>query len=248
MDNLRTTDSSRSALSFSVEGLSSRDEILFKSLVRVLDHLTIQKWIYRSPSADDRVDLLVVAEWVQPTAYKFAHPVQQPVLTIGKGPDRDRYLPWPVQPQRLQAELNRIGNMAVLHQPGNAAAISALMPGSFASDRAQLFRLNQWPPVKYLTGIGRMRLATLLTGKAMTLEELHQRSALSLPICQAFIADLQKSRLLVQTTVAVSVPMRTPEPHELLNLTSSALAFAKPGLLDRIRAGLGIKTSKTSKN
>lgn len=244
MDSLRTTDFGRRSLSFSIDGLPPRDEILFKSLVRLLDHLTFQKWVYRPPSGDYRVDLLVAAEWAVPTAYRYAHPVRQPVLTIGKGIEREMYLPWPVQPQRLQAELNRIGNAAVgVHQSGIAATSVAAMPDHFGTEGAQLFKLKQWPPARFLAGTGRMRLATLLAGKAMTLQELQQRSALPLPICQAFIADLQTSRLLVHTAAPAFVPARIPEPHELLNLTSSAVAFAKVSLLDRIRAGLGIKTS-----
>ena len=244
MDSLRSTNFGRRALNFSIEGLSTRDEILFKSLVRLLDHLTVQKWNFRPPSADYRVDLLVVADSVVPTAYRYVHPVLQPVLTIGKGMERDMYLLWPVQPQRLQAELNRIGNVAVLHQLSDSQTPFAAAIGNAGLEATQLFKLKQWPPVQYLAGVGRMRLATLLTGKAMTLKELQHRSAVPLSVCQAFIDDLQKSRLLVHTTAADFVPARVPEPHEVLNLPSSAEAFKKPGLLDRIRAGLGIKTAR----
>ena len=244
MDSLRTTDFGRRALSYSLEGMAARDAILFKSLVRLLDHLTVQKWIYRPASSDYRVDLLVVAEWYPPTVYRHVQPAVQPVLSIGKGVERDMCLSWPVQPQRLQALLNQIGSVAVLHQIEDARSAVDPAQSNNSDDSQQLYRLKQWPPSKYLAGIGRMRLATLLTGRAMTLQELEMRSALPLSVCRAFVADLLKAQLLVLTSVVKPHVEVAPEPHQLLNLPSSAVAFAKQGLFARIRAGLGIKSSR----
>jgi hypothetical protein len=246
IDSHRTTDFGRRALSYSLEGLAARDEMLFKSLVRLLDHLTVQKWIYRPASPDYRVDLLVVAEWYPPTVFQHSHRVGQPVLSVGKGVDRDLYLSWPVQPLRLQAELNRIGGVAILHQIHDAQAPLGPVHGNSDGDSNQLFRLKQWPPSRFLAGVGRMRLATLLTGRGMTLQELQQRSSLQMSVCRAFVSDLDKARLLVVTAAeapVVDTKAALLEPHQVLNLPSSAVAFAKPGLLARIRAGLGIKSS-----
>jgi hypothetical protein len=244
MESLPATDFGRRALSYSLEGMAARDAVLFKSLVRLLDHLTVQKWIYRPPSADYRVDLLVVAEWHPPTVYRHLQPVMQPVLSIGKGAEREMCLSWPVQPQRLQAVLNKVGNVAVLHQIEYVPSVFESAQSGSSDDNQQLYRLKQWPPSRYLAGTGRMRLATLLTGRAMTVKELEMRSALPLSVCRAFVADLLKAQLLVITTVAKPNVEVGYEPHELLNLPSSTVAFVKPGLLSRIRAGLGIKSSR----
>ena len=251
MDSHRNTEPGRRALSYSLEGLSARDSVLFKSLVRLLDHLTSHQWIYRPPSADYRVDLLVVAEWFPPTVYRHMHSARQPVLSIGKGPDRDMCLAWPVQPQRLQAVLNQIGNIAQLHHMDDGQSpfmtVLAQAPASGLDDSRQLFRLKQWPPSKYLAGIGRMRMATLLTGRAMSMSELQQRSTLSITVCRAFVSDLQNANLLILTFAETAQPAAsTALPHELLNLPSSAEAFARPGLFARIRASLGIKTAHNS--
>ena len=45
----------RPLLSFSIEGLPARDELLFKSLVRLLDHRTQQHWAWQVEHADLRV-------------------------------------------------------------------------------------------------------------------------------------------------------------------------------------------------
>lgn len=238
MPGFPTTNFDRTKLSFSLEGMSSREEVLFKSFVRLLDHVTNQKWIYRPATADFRVDLLVVAEWFPPTLYKHYHPVAQPVLSVGAGQERAMHLSLPMQPNKLADELNRVGHQAVQHlaASSNASFMSANeMPGS---EGDELFRLKQWPPSKFLVGTGRMRLATLLSGRALSLHELQRRSALPLAVCRTFTTDLQNAQLLINT-----VQERIAGPHEILNLPSAAVAFAKPGLLDRIRASLGIKSS-----
>lgn len=243
MDSLRTTDFGRSSLTYSLEGMPARDEMLFKSLVRLLDHLTTQKWTFRPASADYRVDLLVVSEWYPPTLYRNDHPAPQPVMSIGKGVDRDLYLSWPVQPQRLQIELNRIGDMAILHQLSDSQVpFVPVFTGADGEDR-QIFRLKRWPASRYLVGVGRMRMATLLAGKPMSMQELQHRSAMQLSLCRSFVSDLQSAKLLVVTVAEAPAAGAAPavlEPHLVLNLTSSAVAFAKPGLLARIRSGLGL--------
>lgn len=246
MDSLRTTDFGRRALSYSLEGMAPRDEMLFKSLVRLLDHLTVQKWIYRPPSADHRADLLVVAEHYPPTVYRHPQTAMQPVLSIGKGAHGEMSMTWPLHPLHLQATLDRLGSAAIVHQANDAQTPFVPVPTRGDGHATQLFRLKQWPPTNYLAGVGRMRLATLLTGRAMSLQELQQRSALSLAVCRAFVADLQKGQLVVVTSVEAPATITVVQPHELLDLPSASVAFAKPGLLARIRAGLGIKSTRSA--
>ncbi|MFS2055626.1 hypothetical protein ACEN8K_43375, partial [Variovorax sp. CT11-76] len=50
-----STRDRRPLLSFSIEGLPARDELLFKSLVRLLDHRTHQHWAWQVEGADLRV-------------------------------------------------------------------------------------------------------------------------------------------------------------------------------------------------
>ena len=244
MPGFPTTNFERTRLTFSLDGFSPREEVLFKSLVRLLDHITIHKWIYQPASAAYRADLLVVAEGHRPTFFKGEQSAAQPILSVGNGPERDMFFSWPLQPHRLGDTLNRVGGGAVDHRANSSV-------GSFAPDKSaadgeavQVFRLKQWPPSKYLVGTGRMRMATLLVGREMSLSELQHRSALPLAVCRAFTTELEKTDLLVVTVRPPPVqPPRRVEPHEVLNLPSAAVAFAKPGLFDRIRAGLGIKSS-----
>ncbi len=246
MNNTQALYPARQELSYSLEGMEPRDQILFKSLVRLLDHLTAQKWTYRPASADYRVDLLVAAEWHSPTRCELLHYAAQPVLSIGKGAERELHLSWPVQPLRLQAELDRIGSVALKNQRASAPVLSAPSPSPspVLNESQKLFRLKQWPASSYLAGVGRMRMATLLTGRAMGLPELQQRSALQLSVCSAFVAELLGAQLLVVTAAEPATPASAPVP--VIHLPSSTKAFAKPHLFARIRERLGIKSSRST--
>ena len=239
MSSYSSTVIERSNLTFCVEGLQAREELLFKAFVRLLDHLTHQQWTYHPAAANARVDLLVVADGVNPTYSQNPGRSPQPVLRLGSaGVDGHGILSWPLKADALEKELNRLGGHALRER--GVKNLPAMSTGAIASAAApdtnrDLMRLQQWPPTKFLSGPGRMRLATLLTGRAMSLDELVYRSALPLPLCKVFVDDLQGARLLQITAI-------TPKP-----VLASPMGIAQPktvqrGLLDRIRIRLGIKS------
>ncbi len=236
MTQYETTVLERSTLTFSVEGMPAREELLFKSFVRLLDHLTHQQWSYQPAAAAQRIDLLVVADGVQPTQYQGEGQPPQPVLRLGSsGGNGHGYLSWPLKPGALESELNRLGGLSITQR--GAQHVQALFTGAATGERTVIdtsidsMRLSQWPPAHLLAGVGRMRLATLLTGKAMKLDELHRRSALPVDVCQAFVLDLQRANLLMSRSPAAQPAYSQPAIKKV----------AQPGLLDRIRMRLGIK-------
>lgn len=225
----------RSSLTFCVEGLHAREELLFKAFVRLLDHLTHQQWTYHPASAHARVDLLVVADGLEPTYSLNPGGSPQPVLRLGTtGVNGNGVLSWPLKPDALEKELNRLGGQAI-HQR-SAKNLSAMSTPDMTQG---MMRLQQWPPTKLLVGPGRMRLATLLTGKAMSLDELAGRSALPLPLCKTFVDDLQRAKLLQITAIAPKPVLSSPAA---IALPKTPPKTAQPGLLDRIRIRLGIKS------
>lgn len=241
MTDYESTVLERSTLTFCVEGLPAREELLFKSFVRLLDHLTHQQWSYQPATANQRIDLLVVADGVAPTQYQNAGQSPQAVLRLGSsGANGHGYLSWPLKPGALEVELNRLGGLSI-RQCG-VPHVQALFTGAATGGPTVIdtskdsMRLLQWPPARLLAGVGRMRLATLLTGKAMRLDELVRRSALSLEICQAFVLDLQRANLLTSP----SNFMKPIHPQPVLQTVT------QPGLFDRIRMRLGIKSPSRS--
>ena len=251
MDNYRSTAIERSTLTFCVEGLSAREELLFKAFVRLLDHLTHQHWSYQPPAAHQRIDLLVVADGVEPTYSKVPNSQLQPVLRLGSAAADGRgYLSWPLKSNALENELNRLGALTtsqrgVLHGQVLFSRADTGTPLATGDTTKDLMRLQKWPPSRLLAGNGRMRLATLLTGKAMSLGELVTRSSLPLPVCKAFVDELQSAQLLLSvgitpTQSATQTPLLKPEPA--LQPKTTLPNLVQPGLLDRIRLRLGIKS------
>ena len=238
MKDSETTVPERPILTFGLEGLEPREELLFKSFVRLLDHLTHQHWSYQPADANRRIDLLVVAHGVRPTRCQYASREPQPVLRLGSiGANGHGYLLWPLKPGALETELNRLGGLSVIQR--DAVRVRALVKELTPAEQTVInifkdsMRLLQWPPSILLAGMGRMRLATLLTGKAMKLDELVRRSALPVNLCHAFILDLQQANLLISQNPLVQPTY--PQPATLQKRTQL-------GLLDRIRLRLGIKS------
>lgn len=244
----------RSTLTFCIEGLSAREELLFKAFVRLLNPVTHQNWVYQIPDANLRIDLLVVADGHQPTHCKNPGQQAQPVLRLGSAQeDGHGYLSWPLKPSALEQELNRLGGLMAQPQgaapgPDSIAGTATHIAAVTADITVGLMRLQKWPPGQLLAGVGRMRLATLLTGKAMSLDELVHRSALPLQVCKAFVVDLQKAQLLQSVDVRPATTSSQPTTStSIFRAAPSAMPNAalptpvQPGLLDRIRMRLGIK-------
>ena len=247
MNNHLSAAIERSTLTFCVEGLSAREELLFKAFVRLLGHLTHHNWSYQPPSAHQRIDLLVVADGVEPTYSKIPNIQLQPVLRLGSAAaDGHGYLTWPLRSNALENELNRFGALTISRRgvprgPTLFPAAAAGMPLATGDISKDSMRLQRWPPSRLLAGAGLMHLATLLIGKPMTLVELVSRSGLSLQACKAFVEGLQSAQLLLYVG---TTPVQTPvtKPEQALQPKTTLPKVVQPGLLDRIRMRLGIKS------
>ncbi|MGJ7530482.1 hypothetical protein [Variovorax sp. GB1P17] len=223
------TKGQRALLSFSVEGLPPREELLFRSLVRLLDHRTHQHWAWKAGSAD----LRVVGE---PLAAEEDPAKAVPVLAVGLvDPQRGgHFLALPLHADVLEHTLNSLGAM-VVHARGLGLASSA---GHIGQDDE--FRLLRWPHAALLEAPLRIRLATLMTGRPTTLLLLQQRSGFAQQDCLDFLLDLRRADLLESTRQA---PASAPTP-EAPPVESRPAALARdpvqPGLLARIRSRLGL--------
>ncbi len=234
----------RALLSFSVEGLPPREELLLKSLVRLLDHRTHQHWAWKAGQAD----LRVVGGQASAEADDPAPAV--PVLAIGQ-PDPQRgghFLALPLHADELENTLNRLGAMVV-----HARGLGIAAPDSLIADDEE-FRLLRWPPAALLETPARVRLATLMTGRPTSLLLLRQRSGLAPQDCLDFLADLRRSELLEGARQPAPAAARPPDalstpsaPDSVLPLDSRPQALARdpvqPGLLARIRSRLGLLTT-----
>lgn len=219
----------RAVLSFSIEGLPAREELLLKSLVRLLDHRTHQHWSWKVELADVRIvgDQVHTADENHPT--KAA-----PVLHVGHvDPQRGHFLPLPLHTDMLESALNRLGAL-VLHARGLGIA-SSEEPWTDGEE----FRLSQWPPAALLETPTRMKLAAMLTGKPTSLAALRQRSAATTKDCTDFLDDL-KAAGLIEIAVSGMTPLEGVHTLDAKAPDPQARPAVQPGLLARIRSRLGL--------
>jgi hypothetical protein len=115
--------------------LPAREELLFKSLVRLLDHKTHQSWLYFPHCTNVRADLLIVAKGIIPPADVSQNGSLQQVLTLAvSGSTRDFFLCLPLRANELEAELNRLGGLIQgALMTGRAITVDSLQKVSGAS-------------------------------------------------------------------------------------------------------------------
>ena len=257
MDNARSTVFERTTLTFCVEGLQAREELLVKAFIRLLDHLTHQQWRYQVPDGKAHIDLLLAAPGSR-EAFAARHgKLPAALLELSSGGENGHgVLSWPLKPDALEKELNRLGGLATT-EPVRAGTVKWVdtAPAALSDEPGappKAMRLTRWPPVNLLAGSGRMRLATLLTGKSMGLAELAHRSGLPLRTCQVFVNELQLAGLLRYPTpsengttdgsAVLSNESNSPmsKRYDTHSTRLPGVTSAQPGLLARIRTRLGL--------
>lgn len=231
----------REVLSFSVEGLSAREELLLKSFVRLLSHRTQHSWLYNArpmdPGTNFKVDLRVVPDGID----TLLIPQTQHVLTLGTvHRQRDDYVRLPLHADELEAALNRQGKLIVSLRtaltPSAPPAPTLTHPRASANvltPAPEAVRLLRWPPASMLHAAGRLRLATLMTGPPVTLAVLQQRSGQPAQVCADFVDDLRRAGYIGSPPTGAS-PAR---PLEKANTAPKV----QPGLLARIRLRFGFQ-------
>ena len=231
----------REVMSFSVEGLSAREELLFKSFMRLLSHRTMHTWLYMARpttlQAEFKVDLRIVSD----NTVSLLRPQFQQFLTLGTVLRQgDEYLRLPLHAEELEKKLNLKGNLIMASRTALKPSTRSDSSGSnlkVYSDLTvfpyQTMHLLRWPPTTLLGSTARIRLATLLTRQPLTLTALEMRSGLPGPVCAEFVGDLKRAGFIEMSSTA-ALPARPPE-----KLTT--VEKVHPGLLARIRLRLGFQ-------
>lgn len=187
--------------------MSLRDQVVFKSIVGLLGGRTRARWqhVEQGPA-----DLLVEGEEDRGASSIRTAPSQLILHVGGHATTECLQVHWPLRASEvfecLQQAAARIGQ--------RRAPVG--MP----------LRLTRWPATEQLRGDARfIRLATLLLGRSMSLEELVARSGVEPGTCEAFIAALAGADLLREEQAAAA---------------PAATAAPLPGLFARIRRHLGL--------
>jgi hypothetical protein len=196
----------RPLVAFRLHGVGEKEGTLFKSFLRLLDHRTHERWVQSQDNAD---------VWVVPpdTPVRPPHPgVQLLALVL------------PIHADELETRLSRMGEVIRATRRRNAAAAAS-----------GAVRLVRWPPAALVGHPQRMRLATLMTGRAWTPMALCERSGLPAAFVQQFLDDLRVARLIADDHA----------PHHYQR-ASAPLPQVQPGLIGRIRERLGLHATHRS--
>lgn len=213
------SDGERVTLGFSLAGLSTRDETLFKSFVRLIDHRLPHRWVCQQENADAGI----VGDEYKPAHAASTGARCAPLLALStvraSGPG---VLALPLHAEALEQALNQLARHVL------ARRASAHFDTSINTQHPM--RLLRWPPAQLLDSPLRIRLATLLSGKPASVDMLQMRSGASEEACVRFFSDLTRAGLIQPDTSAARPSLAQPQ----------AARSVHSGLLSRIRMRLGI--------
>lgn len=222
----------RATFRFSVEGLPAREELLFKSVVRLLDRRTHQHWCY-SPGNSS---LMVLGEgYLSATGISSVPDAGVPVLRVGHSQQHHEFfLHLPIHANEVEVMLNKLGKriartVAPVPDP-------ALSPAPFGDDQG--FMLLRWPAASLLGSPGRIKLATLMRGRPSSATMLQKRSGATAQECADFLQDLKRAGL-VRSLGGDSSALLSAAPAPVTSMVPEASKVSS-GLLARIRSRLGL--------
>lgn len=226
-------------------GLQPKQALVLKSMMRLVDHKLDHKWFYSTTT----MDLCINADDcpdVSASGYQDATGQPARMLTLGvRQKDQTGFLSLPLYVGELLQTVNRIGHEIQLKKSAVAEALLrsvSILPNTF-------LRLKRWPPAHLLGTPDRIRMATLLTGQPLALQELQRKARLPMAACETFVNDMRRAGLLgtaeiVQPAMPVTTMPATTTSSAVKKATTSAPI--KPGLLDKIRSRLGLGMSARS--
>lgn len=201
--------------SYAFSNISAHDQVVFNSIVGLLFGRTHAQW---SQLVDGNPDLLVLgADAALGAAFVGS---SRAVLRVSQHAllDEAMSIHWPLRAHEVQAALDQA---AQILGAGNTAPAPSC------------YQLLDWPSHALLSqNFAHLRLATLLSTRAMTLAELSQSSGASIALCEQFI-----EKLLAANALCAAVPNSLSPPQ------------AEPpalGFFARLRAHMGLPRTRVA--
>lgn len=231
--------SSRKTLTLAIQGVAPRDELLLKSLVKLLSHRTVHNWAFGTES----VNLRIVGDHPMPPAPVNTSNLTSEILWVGHSDQyREPFLHLPAHANDMEKLLNTLGRKIL---DALTAAKTAVTPAmSLLHD--ETFTLMKWPPAALVSTPARIKLATLMTGQPMSVDKLVMRSGSNPQECERFCQELGRAGILKRQGTQpqlLSPGMNQPiEYKKAFEDSCPGSLKDKPdsSLLSRIRRRLGL--------
>ncbi len=219
--------SGRMQFSFAIAGLTDREELLLKSLVRLIDHRTHHQWMYTEQTAD----VWLVAQGSKAPTTAFLQGKQPQILVFSPTAliNSEAQLARPFKAEQIEAALNHTG--AIL-------AVSELsQTDQPKSTLVETYKLIRWPTLLVQGNPKRVLIASALLGKHMSLPEIIKQSNAPEADCVEFINALKMEQLVTvkQDHLAPPNPTIISSTHKVDKVSSQASLFS------RIRSRLMLK-------
>ena len=212
-------------LTFGTEGLAARDELLLKSLIRLLAHRTQQQWCY----ANGPADLMIIGDAPGPIETRIPISPTQSVLYLAQNfGSQTPYLRLPVRSNELEFTLNNLGADIVRSR----FTLRSQNAPALASENDEL-KLLKWPAAALVGTRERLQMTTVLAGTGLSLALLAERTGTDIQVCRAFVQELMKAGVL-EGRVTTKIPAAD------VPLAASVLPPPKPDIISRIRARFGL--------
>lgn len=209
-------------LRFAPRGMSARDEALFKSFSKILSHRLRHVWTFDEDAPD------LVVEVKEKIAHSFkSYELRTNSDGIGVQLDVTR----PVQALLLESALNEAGDV-ILARRALRIGKSLQMEPVVRPHPAVLMRLTRWPPAHLLLNrTSHVRLATLLSARSYTLEQLAAHSGMEFLTCVEFCEAARAGGVLEMNVESFAPPEIEAEAHgrprTILGLIRSKLGLGR---------------------
>ena len=240
----------RESISYCISGMQAREQIVFKSLMRLLAPRLAHAWIYMPKG-----ELAVVGNppnLAQGQSLQSHHLMiddAQTSLSVGGNANNSmHHLRLPIQANVMEVQLNAIGaEIAAVRMTGVRQASSVQsrqimetqpqalpMPEAFPTELplttefAGKLSLKRWPAQDILRGAGRIRMATILLRPSTTMKDFLSLSVQPPELCLEFLHELRASEFL-RIEQQVVDPMLAPAVAQAaLKLPALTPASASP--------------------
>jgi hypothetical protein len=207
------------SLKLGIAGLPMAETNLIATLFRLhrVERSFIWTLRYTPPFDALLVDASLTTESIQP----LCGPNTSVMRLSPQGEPAQGEMPRPIRSDRLVSWLNSI-EVGLLHGGHDAFASTAGHSGPATeshdtvaarattpsidlipkppidtSDASLLFKLKRWPPAEAMAqDVGRIRIATVLSRKSISLQELTSLSRIERSHCEAFLQTLSKNNLI----------------------------------------------------
>lgn len=229
---------------YTTRRMSMRDDLVFKSIIRILHGQTRHDWHFEPSGTADLMVIGPQAASANEDSHQLVHPA---MIRVGCDVSGSGHLALPLRVGDVLVEINRAGEMlADLKHTENHLATDTI---GHAQAQEVLISLLRWPVWDVLQQDSRyLRVATVLATGPSTISLLASKSGVPVEVCDQLVRVLKLHELI---NTQVVIPHKAANPatpaYAPSNTTQAQNDTSSPATLwHRIRRRLGMNIAHTN--